>query len=183
MSDKNIADDLREDEHQGEERKSKSRVKREMLKLQEYGARLVDLSSEQLAKIEMPDKLRQAVLDAKGMKKHGARSRQIHYIGAIMRQVDAEPIMSALDNSDELKRAEAIAFKRVELWRDRLIENDNSAFDEVAAAHPHLDRQRLNQLVRNARQEKAKNKPPRSARVLFRYLMELGAPKSDGLLE
>lgn len=173
MTDKKISEDYEEDEFSGEERKSKSQVKRELLRLQEYGARLVDLSTDQLARIDMPDKLRQAVLDAKGMKKHGAKSRQIHYIGSIMRQVDTEPIISFLDHSDELKREEAVLFKRVELWRDRLIEEDNSAYDEIAEAHPHFDRQHLNQLVRNARQEKAKNKPPKSGRLIFRYLMEL----------
>lgn len=173
MTDKNRAEDYQEEESQGEGKKSKSQVKREMLRLQEYGARLVELSPEQLGRIDMPDKLRQAVADAKGMKKHGARSRQIHYIGAIMREVDAEPIISALDHSDELKREEAITFKRVELWRDRLMEDDNSAFDEIAKSHPQFDRQHVNQLVRNARLEKTRNKPPKSARALFRYLMDL----------
>jgi len=173
MTNKNIPEDYEEDEFQGEERKSKSQVKREMLRLQEYGAKLVDLSPDQLSKIDMPDKLRQAVLDAKGMKKHGAKSRQTHYIGSIMRDVDAEPIISVLDHSDELKRAEAVAFKRVELWRERLIDDDNSVFDEIAEAYPHFDRQHVNQLVRNARQEKERSKPPKSARALFRYLMEL----------
>lgn len=173
MTEEKIPEDHEEDEFPEEERKSKSQVKREMLRLQEYGARLVDLSPEQLSKIDMPDKLRQAVLDAKGMKKHGARSRQIHFIGAIMREVDTEPIINVLDHSDELKREEAVTFKRVELWRDRLIEDDNSAFNEIADVHPHFDRQHVNQLVRNARQEKAKNKPPKSARALFRYLMDL----------
>jgi len=168
-----MPEDYEEEDFQGEESKSKTQLKREMLKLQEYGARLVDLSPDQLCKIDMPEKLLQAVLDAKRMKKHGAKSRQIHYIGTIMRDIDPEPIINVLDQSEEHKREEAIAFKSIELLRERLIEGDNSAFDEIAGLYPQLDRQHVNQLIRNARQEKAKSKPPKSARVLFRYLMAL----------
>lgn len=167
-------DNLDEDGFPIEEgRKSKSQVKREMLKLQEYGARLVELSPEQLRKIEMPEKLREEVLLAKSLKKHAAKSRQIHHIGAMMRNVDPEPIINALDRVEEFRLGEARDFKQVELWRDGLIDDKKGIFEELIEKLPGADRQHINQLVRNARQEKAKEKPPKSARVLFRYIMEL----------
>lgn len=144
-----------------------------MLKLQEYGARLVELSPEHLKKIEMPEKLREEVLLAKSLKKYAAKSRQIHHIGAMMRNVDPEPIINALDRVEEFRLAEARDFKQVELWRDGLIDDKKGVFEELIAKLPGADRQHINQLVRNARQEKAKAKPPKSARVLFRYIMEL----------
>ena len=156
-----------------EGRKSKSQVKREMLKLQEYGARLVELSPEQLRKIEMPENLREEVLLARSMKKLAAKSRQIHHIGAMMRDVDPEPIINALDRAQEYRLAEARDFKQVELWRDGLIDDRKGVFEELVAQHPGADRQHINQLVRNARHEKEKGRPPKSARALFRYLMEL----------
>ena len=161
-----------------EGRKSKSQIKREMLKLQEYGARLVELSPEQLKRIEMPDKLREEVLLAKSLKKLSAKSRQIHHIGAMMRNVDPEPIINALDHVEEFRLAEARAFKQVELWRDGLIDGKNGVFEELIDRHPDADRQHINQLVRNARQEKARAKPPKSSRVLFRYIMELSQGKT-----
>ena len=47
------------------------------------------------------------------------------------------------------------------------------AWAEVLAAHPQADRQQLRQLIRNTREERAKSKPPRAFRELFRELREL----------
>lgn len=174
MTKKDSPDDFDEDGFPLEEgRKSKSQVKREMLKLQEYGARLVELSPDQLRKIEMPEKLREEVFLAKGLKKHAAKSRQIHHIGAMMRNVDPEPIINALDRVEEFRLAEARDFKQAEIWRDGLINEKKGVFEELIERLPGADRQHINQLVRNARHEKAKGKPPKSSRVLFRYIMEL----------
>jgi ribosome-associated protein len=42
------------------------------------------------------------------------------------------------------------------------------ALTELLAAHPDADRQKLRQLVRNAHEERKRNKPPRAFRELFR---------------
>jgi ribosome-associated protein len=68
---------------------SKSQRKREAHALQALGARLVELSSAQLVQLELPDVLREAVLAVQGMRSHGARTRQMQYIGRLMRQLDA----------------------------------------------------------------------------------------------
>ena len=174
MTKKESPNDFDEDGFPIEEgRKSKSQIKREMLKLQEYGARLVELSPDQLRKIEMPENLREEVLLAKSLKKHAAKSRQIHHIGGMMRNVDSEPIINALDRVEEFRLTEARDFKQVEIWRDGLIDDKKGVFEELVEKLPHADRQHINQLVRNARHEKAKSKPPKSSRALFRYIMEL----------
>ncbi len=174
MNSDNYGDNLDEDGFPIEDAgKSKSQLKREMLKLQDYGARLVELSAEQIRKIDMPDSLREAVFAARGMKKHGARARQIHHIGALMRNVDAEAIINFLDNTDELRLDEARQFKELELWRDSLLDGVAGVFEEIIESCPHVDRHHLNQLVRNAQKEKAKGKAPKSSRTLFKYLREL----------
>ena len=58
---------------------------------------LVGLKDDQLAAIDLPESLRDAVLDARRIKTFEARRRQMQYIGKIMRKVDAAPIRSALD--------------------------------------------------------------------------------------
>jgi ribosome-associated protein len=45
-----------------EERPSKSQLKRDMEALQALGQRLVEINAEQLASIELPERLREAVL-------------------------------------------------------------------------------------------------------------------------
>jgi len=50
---------------------------------------------------------------------------------------------------------------------------------ELLAAHPDADRQKLRQLVRNAHEERRRNKPPRAYRELFREVRELLATDGD----
>lgn len=153
-------------------RTSKTRVKKEMLALQELGARLVELPATQLAKIEMSDELRQAIAFAKTIHSREALRRQIQHIGAVMREADPEPIQRALDEIDGGQKGEARHFKKLEALRDALISGDDALLESLVAEHPALDRQRLRQLTASARKERDAEKPPKSARSLFRYLRE-----------
>lgn len=161
------------------DQKSKTQIKKELLQLQGLGKKLVDLSPEKIARIDMPEKLKEAVLSAKSMRKHGALSRQLHYIGALIREVDPEPIRQALECDEASRVSNARLFKRAELWRDALVEGDESVLEEIFESFPHADRQHLWQLVRNAQKEKLTEKPPRSSRALFRALRDLLDTASD----
>ncbi len=158
---------------------SKSQLKREMTALQDLGAELVELSRDRLAKIEMPERLRDALLDAQRFTKHEARRRQMQYIGKIMRDIDAEPLRAAMDEIKGLSEAANIRQHQLERLRTRLIE-DEAVFSEVARDYPGADMQHLRQLRRNAIKEAQQGKPPRAYRELFRELRELvgrtGAP-------
>ncbi|HSN32047.1 MAG TPA: ribosome biogenesis factor YjgA, partial [Ideonella sp.] len=68
-----------------------------MLALQDLGVALVRLAAEQVRRLDLPENLRQAVLDAQKITAHEGRRRQIQYVGKLMRQVDAEPIQAQLD--------------------------------------------------------------------------------------
>ena len=70
-------------------RPSKSQRKREAHALQALGTQLVALPRTHLARMELPDALREAVVTAQGLRPHGARRRQLQYIGTLMRQLDA----------------------------------------------------------------------------------------------
>jgi ribosomal 50S subunit-associated protein YjgA (DUF615 family) len=80
-----------------EARPSKSQQKRDALALQALGAQLVALSPRHLARLDLPDALREAVLAAQGMRSHGARLRQMQYIGRLMRQLDPESLRTVLE--------------------------------------------------------------------------------------
>jgi len=84
---------------------SKTHKKKEALSLQTMGVQLVALSKEQLAGIDMPSELLEAVLLAKKIKKHGPRLRQMQYIGALMRKCDPKPMQDALDRLKKGKSA------------------------------------------------------------------------------
>jgi ribosome-associated protein len=151
---------------------SKTQRKAAMQALQDLGEELVKLPANKLAKLPLPDDLRRAVEDCRRFTKHGAISRQMQYIGRLMRGVDAEPIARQLaawkGESDE----EKALLHRIERWRDRLVENDE-ALTLFLNEYPQADATQLRQLIRNARHEAASNKPPKSSRVIFRLIREV----------
>jgi ribosome-associated protein len=67
---------------------SKSQRKRDAHALQTLGVQLVALSAAQLARLDLPEALHEAVIAAQQMRSHGARTRQLQYIGKVMRQLD-----------------------------------------------------------------------------------------------
>jgi len=157
----------------GKEPISKTRKKQEMKALQKIGERLVELSDKQLTGLRLPSRLFDAVHEAKDMRSHGARRRQIKYIGAIIREMDPEPIKSALAQLDRNKTELDAAFHHLENLRDGLLSGDSRKFTEIVNQYPHTDRQRFRQLVRNAIKEKDAEKGTKHSRALFKYLKEL----------
>ena len=162
-------------------RVSKSQRKREMTELQQLGERLVALSREQIDRMGLPPELREAVLFAGTLTRHGARRRQMQRIGALMRDVDPGIVRAGLDQLDQRRYDEIMRFKEAESWRERLLTGGDPVVEEMAAAFPSADRQRIRQLVRNAGKEEDASKKNRAARQLFRYVTALLAepPEPD----
>ena len=156
-----------------DDRKSKTQKKIEARALQALGEQLVALSPEQLAGIDIDDDLREAVITASKIKSHGARRRQMQYIGTLMREFDPEPIHNALENIRFGNHQKLLAFKTVEKWRDELRQGNSALIEEILNTCPDAERQRLTQLARNAHQEYEAKKGVKSSRLLFRYLKQI----------
>ncbi|HEV2112284.1 MAG TPA: ribosome biogenesis factor YjgA, partial [Gammaproteobacteria bacterium] len=152
---------------------SKSQQKRDMQALQDLGAELVRLPEQQLAALDLPEKLRDAIALARHITSHGAQKRQRQYIGKLLRSVDPEPIRSLLEQLRGADRLSKARFQENERWRDRLIAEGDVALTEFLERRPGADRQHLRRLVREAAQEAAAGRPPRHARELFRYIQRL----------
>jgi ribosome-associated protein len=140
--------------------------------LQSIGEQLVALKRDRLAKIAMPDALREAINDAQRFTKHEARRRQLQYIGRLMRDVDPAPLQAALDEINGVSAAANARHHALERLRDRLLD-DEAVLGEIAQEHPAADLQILRQLRRNALKEQAAGKPPKAFRELFRVLRAL----------
>ncbi|HTN94240.1 MAG TPA: ribosome biogenesis factor YjgA [Gallionella sp.] len=151
---------------------SKTRIKKQMHELRDLGKELTELSKDQLALLDIPDSLREAIHGMKGINKFGAQRRQIQYIGKLMREVDPEPILARLDAWKGKSQQHTAYLHLLERWRDRLMESD-IALTELLSAHPDADAQRLRTLVRNAHKEMEGNKPPKNYRELFQVLREI----------
>jgi ribosome-associated protein len=151
---------------------SKTKRKKEMHELQAIGAELVELPDAQLAQIDMPENLREAVLEAKRIKAHEGKRRQMQYIGRLMRDIDPAPIRERLDALSGQSAQEAARHKRLEQLREKLLADDTALTDFVTS-HSGADLQELRTLIRNARREQKEGKPPRAYRELFRVLKAL----------
>lgn len=163
-------DDVAEDAFE-DDRPSKSQLKREMTALQDMGGELVKLSKDRLKRMDLPDNLLAAVLEAQRITSHGAIRRQMQLIGKLMRGVDAEAIGEQLAEIRGESDAAKAAFHALERWRERLI-TDDEALTLWLAEHPDSDVQQMRQLIRNARREAAEGKPPKSSRALFKLLRD-----------
>ncbi|MFS2221251.1 ribosome biogenesis factor YjgA [Pantoea sp. B65] len=151
---------------------SKSEIKRDAEELKRLGAEMVELGKNSLDKIPLDDDLRAAIDLAQKIKKEGRR-RQLQLIGKMLRSRDEEPIRLALDKLKNRHNQQVALFHKLEMLRDRLVEEGDEAVPDVLNLYPHADRQQLRSMIRNAQKEKAANKPPKSSRQIFQYLREL----------
>jgi ribosome-associated protein len=154
------------------DRPSKSERKRRSDDLQALGEALIDLPESEFGALPLPDELREAVELARRITAHGGLYRQKQYIGKLMRKIDAEPIRDALEAKRERERVSALRFRRVEQWRDRLIQEGAPAIEQLATELPQLDRDAVLKLVAAARSESATGGPAHSSRALFRLLRD-----------
>ena len=161
-----------EDTPEFDEAPSKSQRKRDMDALQDIGEELTQLNEQQLASVELPETLREAVLAARAMKRNEARRRQMQYIGKLMRQVDPAPIRAKIAGWLSVSAEHTARLHQIERWRERLLA-DPAALAEFIAAHPAADSQQLRTLIRNTEQERARGKPPKNFRALFQMIREV----------
>jgi len=171
------------DDDEGDVEVSKSQRKREMHELQALGERLTTLNEGQIGTLDLSDKLREAVRASRTITQNGARRRHMQYIGRLMRLVDANPIREKLREWDGQSRGATVLQHQLERWRDRLMDDDG-ALSEYLAAHAEttpagvIDIQHLRTLIRNARDERTREKPLRYFRELFRELKRIEGDRS-----
>ncbi|MFM7330820.1 MAG: ribosome biogenesis factor YjgA [Brachymonas sp.] len=129
---------------------SRAKLKAESDALQKLGVQLLDLPESRLKKLDLPEKLFDAVQEAKRISNFEGKRRQMQYIGKLMRKVDPEPIQAAVDAAKKGSATETLALHKAEQWRDDLIA-DEGALERWMAAHPQTDAQHLRSLIRQAR--------------------------------
>lgn len=88
---------------QQEERPSKTRKKKAAEQLQKLGEFLVQMSESEVNRLDIPSELKNALSTARSLKKHGAKKRQLQYIGTLMREVDTEPLQDVMEKMAHTK--------------------------------------------------------------------------------
>lgn len=152
---------------------SKSQRKRDLEELKKLGWRLLEFSDDALRQLALPDTLLEALRTAKRINSHGARKRQMQFIGKLMRDIDTTPVREAINADDHQQSSRTREFHLIEDLREKLLAEGDSALPDVLSHFPRTDRQHLRKLVRQAIKEQQTRQPPRASRLLFRYLREL----------
>jgi len=153
------------------QRPNKEQLKRETLALKELVMQLIELPPGQFDALSLDADVREQILAARKMQR-GALKRQIKYLVGLLRDTDRALLERQLFRLTQVKRQQVQGFHDIERWRDELLDGNDKLVDEIVERYA-AERQRLRQLVRNARRERDASKPPKSARQLFRYLTEL----------
>ena len=112
-------------------------------------------------------------MEAAKMPLKGARKRQLKYINGLMRKIDVQAIQEKLDKIKAKSAHAARELHQLEHWRERFLSDDKQVLSEFLQQYPDADVQYMRQLIRNAKKEIVTKKPPKSSRLLFRYLREL----------
>jgi len=154
---------------------SRSQLRRDALAVFKLAETLVALTDSELARMPLSEELREEVIRTRRITQQIARKRQTQFLAKQLRrnEEEIEPVRRALVHNRAEQRRETAQLHRLEMWRERLIDEGDSALSELIGQFPFVDRHHLRQLARQAREDRMHNKPPTAARALFQELREL----------
>ncbi len=153
---------------------SKSARKRAAHAAQDLGEELIRLRDSDLESLGLPERVVDAIREARRITSRGGGARQRQYIGKLMRDVDIEPIRALLASRNQIDARETERFKRVEAWRERLIATGTPALDELERWRPGIDRDEWSRKLSAAQNERTRTGGTGPAgRELFRALRAL----------
>ena len=153
-------------ELKGTDDKSRTDLKRESTELQKLGEDLLTLRAELLDRLELPDKLLEAIAEYKRITNFEGRRRLMQFIGKRMRQLEPakhDAIRTAVSEQHAPSANETLALHAAEQWRDRLVADDD-AVGQWLTISPATDIQQLRALVRQARKDAKPEKPGAAVR-------------------
>ena len=164
---------MSEHEFDEEQIPSKSQRKREAHLQQALGEQLTQLKPGQLESLDLPESLLLGIAEYQRLpNSHGARRRQLQYIGKLMRHIDSEALaakIGALESPQvEPKQPDLAA-----MWIEKIQAEGNAAIQSLLEAQPQLDRQKLRQLHRNLLKTADQKDSEKHRKRLLAYLSDL----------
>jgi ribosome-associated protein len=86
------ADETDSDEVEEQEGRGRSARKRASHELTQLGEQLIALRPDQLSALALPERLEEAVVEARRLTSFGAKRRQTLFIGKLMRKLDEDAV-------------------------------------------------------------------------------------------
>lgn len=163
---------------------TKSQVKRDAEALKELGKELYELPKKKRDKLPLNATLLAAFEEADRISNLNALRRHFQYVGKILRETDVEAIRNAMEALEISPLTHQRNDARLEELIEQLLTAGSKANEKLIQEHAQLNRQQLNQLIRNASRsektieenetaepQKAAPAPP-ARKKLKRYLKE-----------
>ncbi len=142
-------------ELKGTSEASRTELKRESTELQKLGEDLLTLRADLSKSLDLPEKLSEALADARRITNFEGKRRQMQFVGKLMRQLEPDTltaVRAALQEQHQGSAKQTLALHQAEQWRDRLIAQDE-AFGDWIQQFPGTDTQQLRALIRQARKD------------------------------
>lgn len=158
--------------------RGRSRRKRKAKAVEELVDELLLLSDKEVASLPIDESVVIALKKLKDLESRpgvrGGLRRQRLMVAGLLRHEEVDEVCRLLPEGRGTSPREQ-ALRGVERWRSRLLEGDDGAIDELLTEHPDGDRQRLRQLVRQARKDTVRpgERSSKAFRELFAVLREL----------
>ncbi len=144
--------DASDEDKDQDELSSKTQRKREAAEARRLGQQLLDCSSKQLQQLPIQPALANAIAEYHRLpNSHGARKRQLQFIGKMVRSDDPERIRSALESTVQ-STTQTDAKEICRALAERLLSGGDVEIENLLAKSSRLDRQRLRQSQRSYRQ-------------------------------
>jgi ribosome-associated protein len=152
---------------------SRNELKQQMQDLQELGEAIYSLPVDRLDKLNIQERLRDAIDELRRTKSFEGKRRQVQYIGKLMKFEDPEPLREAVASYRVGSASDTLALHQAEYWRDQLLATDDTLANWVKD-YPATDVQQMRSLVRAARKEKLEpgERHGRAFRDLFKMVKE-----------
>ncbi len=153
-------------ELKGTDEATRTDLKRESTEVQKLGEDLLTLRTELLTRLDLPEKLVEALAESKRISNFEGKRRQMQFIGKLMRKLEPEKhetIRTALIEQHTPSALETQTLHQAEMWRDRLLADDD-ALGQWITLSPSTDSQQLRALVRQARKDAVPERPGEAQR-------------------
>ena len=134
---------------------SKTDLKKYSDRLQELGESLLTLRADLMKRLDLPEKLVDAVAEARRITNFEGRRRQMQFIGKLMRGLPEDTVAAveaALDEQSKGSAKETLSLHQAEQWRDQLLADDD-ALTRWLHIDIEADVQQLRALIRQARKD------------------------------
>ena len=131
------------------ENPSKTQKKREAIEIQNLGAELTLMQPNELDRLGLDPKLRQTIEEYQKLPNaHGARKRQIQFVGKIMRSCDVDVIKKRISSLSNTNKKTSEETSLTDELVEKIATEGDSIINELITNHKNLERQQLRKFQR-----------------------------------